>query len=371
MSDSYDVVVVGAGIVGLAHAWVASRRGLRVAVVERDSRCVGASVRNFGFVTVTGQGAGDTWRRARRSRDVWEQLAPQAGIRVEHRGLWVMARRPESAAVLEAFARTEMGERCELYTPTEAAALASELRTEHATALLYSPHELRVESRQALPRLARWLERDAGVDFIWGEEVLDVSPPLVSTARRSLQGDRVVICTGADWRGVAANWLADRPMQLTNLQMMRVRAQDGFQLHAAVMSDLSLVRYRGYAELPESAALLAVLREEQADALTHGIHLIAVQGADGSLVVGDSHHPGDDASPFAQAEVEECILRELRAVLNLESLRVVERWMGAYPVGDADVRIEAPDDQLRAVVVTSGTGASTAFALAEDVFDRW
>ena len=30
---SYDVVVVGAGIVGLAHAYHAHRRGLRVAVV--------------------------------------------------------------------------------------------------------------------------------------------------------------------------------------------------------------------------------------------------------------------------------------------------------------------------------------------------
>jgi D-hydroxyproline dehydrogenase subunit beta len=372
MSDLYDVVVVGAGIVGLAHAWVASRRGLRVAVVERDTQCMGASVRNFGFVTVTGQGQGDTWRRARRSRDIWEQLAPAAGIRVEHRGLWVMARRHESAAVLEAFARTEMGERCELYKPAEAAALAPELRTEAAIALLYSPHELRVESRQAIPKLARWLERDIGVDFIWGEEVLDVSPPLVSTARRSLQGERVVICTGADWRGVASRCLGQDPLRLTNLQMMRVRAQEGFHLGSAVMSDLSLVRYRGYAELPESAALLKVLQEEQAQALEHGVHLIAVQGSDGSLVVGDSHHGGDDASPFAQAEVEDCILTELRAVLNLESLRVVERWMGAYPVdARSDVRIEAPDEQLRAVVVTSGTGASTAFALAEDVFDSW
>ena len=51
-----------------------------MAVVERDQRCVGASIRNFGFVTVTGQPAGDTWRRARTSRDIWARVAPEAGI---------------------------------------------------------------------------------------------------------------------------------------------------------------------------------------------------------------------------------------------------------------------------------------------------
>ena len=66
--NSFDLIVVGAGIVGLAHAYTAARRGLRVCVVERDAACVGASIRNFGFITVTGQGAGDTWRRARRAR---------------------------------------------------------------------------------------------------------------------------------------------------------------------------------------------------------------------------------------------------------------------------------------------------------------
>jgi len=108
MTDRYDLIVVGAGIVGLSHAWVAASRGLSVCVIERDAACIGASIRNFGFVTVTGQPAGDTWRRAMRSRDVWAELAPQAGIAIEHRGLFLVAQRPAAAAVLEAFMRTTM-----------------------------------------------------------------------------------------------------------------------------------------------------------------------------------------------------------------------------------------------------------------------
>ncbi|MGR3782612.1 MAG: FAD-dependent oxidoreductase, partial [Albimonas sp.] len=56
---SYDVAVVGAGILGLAHALAAARLGKRVVVIERDAQANGASIRNFGFVTVNGQQAGD------------------------------------------------------------------------------------------------------------------------------------------------------------------------------------------------------------------------------------------------------------------------------------------------------------------------
>lgn len=371
-SQSFDLIIVGAGVIGLAHAHVAAQRGLKVAVVERDHRCVGASIRNFGFVTVTGQRPGDTWRRACRSRDVWQSIAPAAGISVEHRGLWLLARHAASLPVLEAFMGTAMGEECKLLSATEAAAWAPYLRTDGAVAALYSPHELRIESRTAITLLAHWLQEAAGVTFFYGEEVLDIQPPAVRTARRTLHAERVVVCPGTELNGVAQQWLQEKNLRLTRLQMLRVRPEPGFRLDAAVMGDLSLVRYHGYADLAPAAALREHLLTEESESLGHGIHLIAVQSRDGTLVVGDSHHDDASPEPFASEAVDRLILRQLGATLQLEQCEVVERWTGVYPTGgSSDCLIVAPDTATRVVVVTSGSGASTAFGIAEDVFNNW
>src|SRR6202012_634836 len=95
-SQTFDLAVIGGGVIGLAHAYVAAKAGKRVAVIEKDMRANGASIRNFGFITVTGQERGESWRLARRTRDVWAEVAPKAGIRIEQKGLYLTARLPEA-----------------------------------------------------------------------------------------------------------------------------------------------------------------------------------------------------------------------------------------------------------------------------------
>jgi D-hydroxyproline dehydrogenase subunit beta len=97
-------------------------------------------------------------------------------------------------------------------------------------------------------------------------------------------------------------------------------------------------------------------------------HLIAVQGRDGNLIVGDSHHYEWSPSPFAAADVDELILAELTTVLCLPAACVTERWTGIYAfLPDRLAVIDAPEPAVRLVMVTSGTGASTAFAIGEEV----
>lgn len=367
-----DLLVVGAGILGLATAWQARRRGRRVAVIERHACCIGASVRNFGFVTVSGQGPAEHWRRARASRDAWDEIAPQAGIPVLQRGTWVLAQRDEAAALLEAFTHTEMGQGCALLDGAQARAACPALQP--GAALLYSPHERRVESREAIPRLTRWLEAAQGVRFHWQTSLHAVDLPRVHTSAGVFRAARCIVCPGHALGSLPPEWLTAGPegapdIRICTLQMLRIAPARPLHLPAVLMSDLSLLRYGGFATLPQAAALGRRLARERPAHLQHGVHVIVAQSADGSLVVGDSHVYGDAEAPFACTEVEALILDELHRLLDLPGARVTERWTGSYASGPAPVWTSRPAPGLAIGIVTSGTGASTAFAFAQELVD--
>lgn len=367
MTTHYDLAIVGAGIVGLAHALAAVRRGKRTIVIDRDAQANGASVRNFGFVTVTGQQPGATWERARRSRDVWRKIAMHADIPVLHRGTLVAAHSAEAMAVLEEFAGGPMGEGCEVLTAAAAHDRCPMLRRQELLGVLWSPHELRVEPRAAIPKLAHYLAQQ-GVHFRRNGWVTAVEPPRIETTAGRIEAEACVVCPGAELLGLFAERIAAYRLQLCKLHMLRLAPQPhGWTLPAAIMADLSLVRYLGFVECPSSALLRQRLEREARAALNHGIHLIVTQSADGSLVIGDSHHYAATPDPFAAMEVDDLILDQATAVLEIPDPRVVERWIGVYPyAADRPAFIDAPSAAVRIAIVTGGTGMSTAFAIAEE-----
>jgi D-hydroxyproline dehydrogenase subunit beta len=362
-----DVIVVGMGIVGLAHALAAAKLGKNVRIIDRQPHAVGASVRNFGFVTITGQERGDFWGLAMRARDIWVEVAEAAQIPVLHRGLAMVAKRGEASAVLEAFMGTEMGEGCEILTGEGFAARHSNLPLGQFDSVLVSPHEVRVEPRVALVAIATWLQERWNVRFETLTSVHAIEEGKVSTSRGVFHADMVFVCPGDDLSTLYPDVMAKRGVTRCTLQMLRLAAPN-YRLPHAFMSDLGLLRYRGYSQLPCVDALAARLETEQSDHLAAGIHLIAVQSEDGSLVVGDSHIYGQAEMPFSDIAFENLILDEYKSVFVGDPPAVIERWVGTYASSlGQQWFVEAPERQVRLSVVTSGAGMSTAFAIGERV----
>ncbi len=165
-----------------------------------------------------------------------------------------------------------------------------------------------------------------GVTFLRETAVMGLEGERVITSRGPLEAEATIVCPGDDLVSLYPDRFEAAGVVRCKLQMMRL-ADPGFRLAAPVMSDLGLVRYAGYADLPQAAALRRRLEAEQPDHLRHGVHLIAVQDVDGALVVGDSHHDAATPDPFSSDAVDRLILDEFSAPRAWPP----RRWSNAGP----------------------------------------
>ncbi len=118
-----DVAIVGAGIVGLAHALAMAKRGYKVVVFERNPYAVGASIRNFGMIWPIGQPQGQLREHALKSRHIWQELASKAGFHLNQCGSLHLAYKEDELAVIKEFVTREADNQNQaLLTPSEVAA---------------------------------------------------------------------------------------------------------------------------------------------------------------------------------------------------------------------------------------------------------
>src|SRR5438034_11785393 len=78
LPSSADVVVIGAGIVGVFAAYYLAKRGIRVALVEKGRVAAEQSSRNWGWCRQQNRDAREL-PIATKSLDLWERVAQETG----------------------------------------------------------------------------------------------------------------------------------------------------------------------------------------------------------------------------------------------------------------------------------------------------
>ncbi len=367
-----DVCVVGGGIVGLAHALEARRRGLSVVLLDRDDRAVGASIRNFGHLFFTSVADGELLACAELARERWLELAQQARLFMSDAGTLVVARSRDELAVLEGVADNPR-RKARMLTADEIAAYAR-LPTDGVLGGFHGTQDLRVDPRSAVAGLAQLLARDQYARIEWGAFVHDVEPGVVHAGRLRVNAPMIVVCPGPDVRPLSPLLRRDLgELTLCQLQMLRLAAPTGRRYDHALMTGLSLIRYPAFASQPAAAELRARLELEKGELIDRGIHLLVTQLPDGDLIVGDTHTYSDTLSPFGEERLYTLLLDEVRTLLGIEPV-VRQRWHGVYPSLTAgETRpffTTAPMPGVRVVENVGGTGMTLSFGQAVGVLDE-
>ncbi len=372
MSTHFDVIVVGGGIVGLAHAWRAVKRGLRVLIVERTAVAQGASIRNFGMLWPIGQPTGELLDIALQSRKMWLELDSAGVIEIEQCGSIHAAHRDDEWAVIQEFCERG-GHDVQLLSADEVIQRAPIINPEGLRGGMFSASEMRANPRVASAQIAAWLESHHAVTCSFNTTIVAVDNRTVCAADgRKWTADRIVICSGSDLQSLYPEVLQNAGVKLCKLQMLKARQQFSITAMPHVASGLTLRHYQSFGVCPTLPALKQRIATETPELDRYGIHVMASIFNSGDILLGDSHEYDADISPFDKAEIDKLMVRELRKVIRLDDWTIHERWHGIYGKSTEFPVIERePESQVHACVGTGGAGMTMAFGLAERAWQRW
>lgn len=364
-----DVAVVGAGIVGLAHAYLAARSGKSVAVFERNPSAQGASIRNFGMVWPIGQPPGKLHNLALRSREIWVEILSEAKLPYFATGSLHAAYWEDEAAVGMEFSRKAgaLGYECAWLNPDEALNRSQALRPEGLMGALWSPTELTVDSRQIISALPEFLAERYGVQFHFNTPVRNVEDAGLETALDHWQANAIIVAGGDDFQSLFPECFLDSGLTRCKLQMMRTIPQPhGWQLGPSLAFGLTFRHYPTFQVCTALPALVDRIASESPELDKWGIHVMVSQTASGELTIGDSHEYGLAVNIFDSPAINRQILDFAETYLRVPVLEICEQWHGVYAKHPEHPYLRfVPTENVRVVTVTSGIGMTISFGLAE------
>jgi FAD dependent oxidoreductase TIGR03364 len=369
MSNQADVAIVGAGIMGLAHAYAAASRGLRVVVFERSPRATGASVRNFGMIWPIGQPHGAMHQLALRSRARWVEVLEQAKLPYWPEGSLHLVYRDDEAAVVREFVELAagLGYECSWLSPKQVLARSQAARAEDLIGGLWSATELTVDPRVTIAALPAFLHERFGVEVRFGCAVRAIELPVVEAGSERWSVDHVVVCGGDDFETLYPQTFATSGLTRVKLQMLRTAQQpEGWRLGPALAAGLTLRFYAAFGICSTLPALRERIAHQSPEYERWGIHGLVSQTAQGELTLGDSHEYGPCVDIFNREEVDDLILRYIRGFLNAPVMNIAQRWHGVYAKHAEKPYLSlTPAPGVRIVTSPGGSGMTLSFGIAE------
>ncbi|NDA62568.1 MAG: TIGR03364 family FAD-dependent oxidoreductase [Chitinophagia bacterium] len=369
---SKKAIVIGAGIVGLATARALQLKGYRVTVIDKTEKAVGASIRNFGMIWPIGQPTGKLYNRAIRSREIWQEMAAAAQISYNSSGSLHVAYHKDEWEVLQELQSifTAENRNTQLYSPTQIGNQFSGIQNHNLLGGLFSPSELIVDPREAIAKLAAYLQEAKDVEFVWGKQINEVSEGKAICGKKIYNADIICICSGADFETLFPDLFNEMPITKCKLQMLRFVSDEwNFRIGTSVCGGLSLIHYKSFSAAKSLQTLQSRYENELANYIAAGIHVMVSQNHLGELTVGDSHEYGRTFDPFDRSEINQLILDYLQTFMKSGGWKLLQTWNGIYPKmtnGETDIFLE-PKPGIFIVNGLGGAGMTLSFGYTEEI----
>lgn len=378
-SSAYDLIVVGAGVVGTFHAYFAAKSGARVLLLERNPAPNEATVRNFGMVATTTISTGGDWDQyARATGKIYQQLEQEIEEDLSLRkcgSLYLVETDQEDQLIREfadlADSLDKSAEYLDQQSLLEAYPFA---KADYVRGGLLLPDDMNVDPRRFIHILLRHIQATDLLEYrpntciVKAESHADHcsfsdGSGQVYTAQKGL------ICNGVEYRMLFPELFQASPLKICKLQMLLTDPQTRVRLPHNILSGLTLRRYPAFAACPSFDTFMASPFDEIYK--KWGIHLLFKQADDGSVIIGDSHEyfslkDRDTVSFDLLAEINDAILEYGKRMIDLDTWRIQHSWNGYYLNHPTDnIFTQDLSEHLHIATGIGGKGMSTGAGFAQ------
>lgn len=371
--QKYDLIIVGGGALGTFHAYHALQRGLSVLLVEKDNTPSQATVRNFGQVVPSGQ-AEQWWEYGQAGLAIYREIQQKTDITVRENGSVYLASDEGEWQLLNELHQIYQakGYASVLLDQARCLAKVDRLKASYCIGGLHFAQELTVEPRLMIQKVIGYLIQAHQLAYLPTTlvqhcEVTNGQCEVTTASGQRFHADKVIICSGGEFKVLFPELFAQSGIRLCKLQMMRTVPQPQVQLNGAILTGLTIRRYEAFHACPSYALVYA--QNPKPTLQKWGIHLLFKQGTDGSIIIGDSH----EYAPVSQTEnldfginptLNELMLDEAKLILDLPTWQMESYWAGYYATYGPGVFEHQIDNKIYITTGIGGKGMTTSAGYA-------
>lgn len=377
MDNSYDIIIVGGGILGTFHAYHALLAGKKVLHFEKDNFPVGSTVRNFGQVVPSGM-EGVWFEYGCRSTELYKSIQAKADISVRQNGSVYIASDPDEQTLIHELKAhyDKLGYACELLSQSALQQSYPALNPTYALEGLFFAQEVSVEPDQMISKLHQYLKAD------FKHYTLQYNAAVVACETKNggveirlstgemFKAAKAVICNGYEFKLLFPEYFANSGIVVSKLQMMRTQPMPEVALEGNILTGLTTRRYESFEyHCPSFKSIQTPAHYEELK--KWGIHILFKKASDGSFIIGDSHEYAavnhiDDLGFNLNQYINELMLREAARIVNFEVSNIQHYWAGYYPQHpDKHIVTLDLEDKIHIRTAIGGKGMTASAGYAE------
>jgi len=381
MKEKYDLIIVGSGVLGTFHAYHALHKGMSVAILEKNSKPEGATVRNFGQVVPSGMDR--KWQNfGKESLKIYKDIQSQFDISIRQNGTVYLASNEEEMQLIEELHQINISNDYEsnLLTKEQCLAKYAGLRSDYCTGGLFFPQEVTVEPSTMIHKLHDYMTANLGLDLFMNTTVLNVenrTDGVVATtaAGQEYKASKIIICNGSDFKILYPEIYNNSDLVVSKLQMLQTKSQNNYKLDGSILTGLTIRRYESFEECKSYAAIKA---KENPDSFEkkYGVHILFKQALDGSVILGDSHEyaPAKDIDTLGfdlNMDIDNFMIEEAKKIIDLPTYEIQNRWFGMYSqCKTKDIFEHTIGDNIHIITGIGGKGMTGSAGFAKHNIDK-